>query len=822
MCGVTWFLRNHILRNLLYIWAILHIFVVIIRRVSCEESHPKDGADMIRRITLTLLTALALSPLSPVIAGHLPPPPPPPPPPDNPSSQRPDYEVPVGSPEYEFLVMHRQAHEKLAPTGYEISGPEDDTGAGLPWHVLPTGIEWKDFIFPMTTEKWSVKTRQIVEEYYKSPTKEELEALEKEGLSGLRVVEATIVPDNVAKAMDARVDMMRLYEDVHVQPFWIRQLGSRVASYRIKALDTLKKETKSRPPIFPFVEEYFAEDSNTLRGYAETTAYLEHVMGAKEFSRLGKDLKKLQRVRGSSLLVKLKEKQLHPWAKALRLTALERMTLEDIRKKGVKVYEKEQQKLQELYAAVAEIDPILDLYVLFSKLEAGEEVDPKFLRQQVEQGDWGLRLLVSRKLETTHPDNLDAVLPILLDLMRDKVREVRVAANTTLSRLFLMGPVMTVAPDVGRDSLVVREWQKWAAQREALKGPYDDKPIVIDLKLTQRNIYSPYGPMTHKVLEGKWGKLLITIVDHDDNGRFVDYGKDNFVVGDVLKPGQFLSRLVEVEGTWYHAELDEIYNRLELLPYRGPLGRLTIDPHYKKPFVLPFIILAQGADTTVTLFRDNGGYENHLVPVGSYMIYSSVIWDDRGPTTRVNQVHIGPGERRPIVVNKDEDTTLKIGGNIELRAEATYFTKIGAKPKTPRWLRVENPTLYGEAGENYRDPAYQYLMAYTGHMRTQVRAFGAPDDQKSFGTWDWPMTGTKMYVYEWYPFFKKFVKRDTLTLELTTDPGFAQSFTPMKFEVKLEEVDDNRYDKLMEKPTGDAPDPPPEPPGRGGGMPPPR
>ncbi|MGE4157940.1 MAG: hypothetical protein AB7F75_02455 [Planctomycetota bacterium] len=752
-----------------------------------------------------------------------------------------DSMFPAGSPKYQLIQDNKKRFEMLAPIEkYVVESDKPDPNAAgsipLPWHILKENQKWEDWMLPMAAQKWSDEASAAVQSYFNSPDEAKLEIFKKMGETMLRAIEQEEPPTSVRNPDILRLQMMAPFPGVHRQAILIDMLTAADDAVRFKALEMIKEEKDA--PVWPLLQMYLSRPDkeevekapadpsirnwwqaaqrareNAMKGEdmssvkkadprnPQVRAYLESRLGAETLSKIESDLKILRQVHGANLVIRIKEDGFHPWSKALRLDSLADLNSDEIRQKGITAFEKAKKTLDDTVAAAKGDDEVLALFRDVANLEAGNSPDSKDLSKRVAKVDWGVRMLVAQLLVKTHSRNMESVTDLLLDLQRDKVRSVRVAANETLSTLYLIGPRCTLLPQAAVDSIVIQTWQAWRELRLKIM-PADEKPVEVQLKEANRNTYTSFGPASHKVLEGTFGKIKITVVDHNANGRYAELGVDNFHAGDTDKPGQFLSRLVEIDGAWYHLEIDEIYKKLHHKPSKGPLGKVTIETKYAGDYVMPFVILAMGSDATITLFKDADGFKAHSVPAGNYSIYSSVIWIDKSLMTRGNQVHIGPGKGDTFEVGEGKSTTITFGGDLVMKFDADYYVKAADAGKSTPTLRIRNPVAYGSAGENYHD--YSSLMAADASTKIiEVKAYKSEADKKASKTWKWQMhsdatsiTDVDIYKYVYAPIVEKFDGVEGAWITLDFKPPFAIGCKLNATKIPLEKVEETRWNDL--------------------------
>ncbi|MGE4160082.1 MAG: HEAT repeat domain-containing protein, partial [Planctomycetota bacterium] len=218
---------------------------------------------------------------------------------------------------------------------------------------------------------------------------------------------------------------------------------------------------------------------------------------------------------------------------------------------------------------------------------------------------WWNRYLAARAMGDA--ENPITVTPALLERQRDWFPVVRLEANRSLIKLHHLRYRMSIPRNVIAEGMIVTLWERWWKQACELKLPADGW-LGIPLKSSEGLVYGVGGPVRHPMLVGKVGATSISLIDHNDNGQFSDYGEDNITLGDPLKPGLFASRILQLNGMWYRSRFRRDGQALELRKLEAPMGELVITGSYGQRAGLDVVALEGSADIYLTLFCDEQGH----------------------------------------------------------------------------------------------------------------------------------------------------------------------------------------------------------------------
>lgn len=320
------------------------------------------------------------------------------------------------------------------------------------------------------------------------------------------------------------------------------------------------------------------------------------------------------------------------------------------------------------------------------------------LEEAHRDGRWWCRYLVTRALSDAWEQRKEAT-PRLLERQRDWFYVVRREANKSLMALHRLSVPFEEPPALPSDSFVIDQWEKWWLGRKGIKGLDDaDGWTSIVLKADEGNVYSPLGPTKHAFLAGKMGSVQVALIDHNNNGRYDDFGIDNFVVGGVDKPGTFLSQLARIEGKYYFLKFESKTFTLKVKAYEGPLGRVKVKESYAKEMALEFLVIGKSADVTIQVERDAKTKVIELeVPAGRYNIYAGNVQRGGKRGKDVYIAHIGTGGNRFFEVPEKGEVEIKLGEPLHFDADVDFTTGKGDKPV----IRIKSPRVIGVFDELY-------------------------------------------------------------------------------------------------------------------------
>lgn len=221
---------------------------------------------------------------------------------------------------------------------------------------------------------------------------------------------------------------------------------------------------------------------------------------------------------------------------------------------------------------------------------------------------------------------------------------------------------------------------------------------------------------------GEIEKTPVAFVDDDNDGKFNGRGRDVVRVGGAVGAG-YLGKLLPVKGKLYELEVDPSGTKLRYRPFGAPgqasPGTLDLFSGYKAKGK-PAIAVVRRTDDELMLF-DCAAKGGVPVPPGEYELVEAVM----GPT-RDQMALVTKGRMNPIVVKPGETTTVEWGcpGTFDFTA-----TKAG----NLLTVTLDSVKIYGKAGELYDklEPVGMRIQVEVVDEATKKRVWFGPIDHCS-------------------------------------------------------------------------------------------
>ena len=187
-------------------------------------------------------------------------------------------------------------------------------------------------------------------------------------------------------------------------------------------------------------------------------------------------------------------------------------------------------------------------------------------------------------------------------------------------------------------------------------------------------------------MSGKLGNTRIAIIDQDNDGIYGEVGVDAILIGRG-KVATWLGDTLNVDGVLHTLKIDADGSVIELEPYSGPTGQLTVrDGFNGDGKILSAVVRSEDGRQCFDLAAAPGSVS---VPVGNYRIDSGKV----GMGTMA--VTIGGGSSASMTVEADGSQEFEWGGPV--RAEFTFQRRgdqVGFSP--------DQVWYYGTMGEEYQ------------------------------------------------------------------------------------------------------------------------
>ncbi|MGE4159921.1 MAG: hypothetical protein AB7F75_12585 [Planctomycetota bacterium] len=389
-------------------------------------------------------------------------------------------------------------------------------------------------------------------------------------------------------------------------------------------------------------------------------------------------------------------------------------------------------------------------------LMMGAEQDMKFLGKMADSSEWCIRFLATRALGSC-TDAWREATPILLTRQRDHMVLIRAEANKSLVHIHSLPLVMGTNPAPKDDAVVVTQWEQWWMQR-SIEQDQEKGWTVVPMKEDESMVFSEAGPVRHRMLTGTMGRSTIHLIDHNDNGSCFDFGIDNVAVGDPLKPGCFVSRLVLIEGVWHDYRRGK-GNAIELRKYSGDFGKVDIQGNYATGLELGLVSLMSAPDTIVMLENPKSREFSLDVPVGNYSLYTGHVREGSRIKPNQTRFHFSMGRKMEVKIAKNHPATLKLGGDFQCTVRSALDTNKGSTQ-----LVLSGPKLLGAGGEYFS---------------------GSPQAMDRLEVWVCDGHGKKIKSFPWRP--QPAAKLDLMGSGLSEDAMIAA----LQFHLKISKI---RYD----------------------------
>ncbi len=187
-------------------------------------------------------------------------------------------------------------------------------------------------------------------------------------------------------------------------------------------------------------------------------------------------------------------------------------------------------------------------------------------------------------------------------------------------------------------------------------------------------------------MSGKLGNTRVAIIDQDNDGIYGEVGVDAILIGRG-KVATWLGDTVHVDGVLHTLKIAADGSVIELEPYSGPTGLLTVrDGFNGDGKILSAVVRSEDGRHCFDLASASSAV---AVPVGNYRIDSGKV----GMGTMA--VTIGGGSSSAIAVEADATQEFEWGGPV--RAEFTFQRRgdqVGFSP--------DQVWYYGSMGEEYQ------------------------------------------------------------------------------------------------------------------------
>jgi hypothetical protein len=179
----------------------------------------------------------------------------------------------------------------------------------------------------------------------------------------------------------------------------------------------------------------------------------------------------------------------------------------------------------------------------------------------------------------------------------------------------------------------------------------------------------------------------VAIVDDNTDGRYDGLGVDAFLSGRDRRMA-LVSKVVRIADKLYDMDVAASGSRLKFKEFTGETGTVTL---VFKGDVRPkwFFVATTGLLSGV--FLDVAAAGPVTVPAGEYEINAGELRQGTGP--QAQRVLIGPGNAKPFVVKKGENTDLSLGAPFSMKFNVDVderYVDVGSKI-----------TVFGAAGEEY-------------------------------------------------------------------------------------------------------------------------
>ncbi len=186
---------------------------------------------------------------------------------------------------------------------------------------------------------------------------------------------------------------------------------------------------------------------------------------------------------------------------------------------------------------------------------------------------------------------------------------------------------------------------------------------------------------------GKLGRVKLSIIDQDGDGRFDGYGTDALIVGTGNR-AHFLSKVISVGGSLYSIDVAPDGTHLSYEPYEGESGVLDLTTAHKaQAKLLSAIVVSEDGSYSFDLA---GAPDGLRVPAGTYRLRGGRL--GLGKT----RVEVRADKTEPLRVEPGKRLNVHWGGPV--RAEFAYQRRGSKVAFSP-----DKVWYYGAAGEEYLD-----------------------------------------------------------------------------------------------------------------------